>query len=126
MTCRDTIWVKYSFACYDDDMFVTGVVGIEMQCDSWMLLDMLNLISARLAEDQNGFILPQEPDRRQVDAAVPAPPPGNASSPAAFNLDSTSFMEFFVTREIKNISAGVNALIVTFGNSVLMARIIFS
>src|SRR5262245_20314598 len=43
-------------------MLIPGLIGVEMQCNLWMFLNMLNLKSIRLAEDQDGIIFPHKPN----------------------------------------------------------------
>src|SRR5919108_3992587 len=55
--------INESLACKNDDLPVSGFIGIEMQSDLWVVLNVRDFISPCLTEDQERIILPEEPDR---------------------------------------------------------------
>src|SRR5919109_2225216 len=57
------IHINESLACKNDDLPVSGFIGIEMQSDLWVVLNVRDFISPCLTEDQERIILPEEPDR---------------------------------------------------------------
>src|SRR5215216_580732 len=63
---RSTIRVNYCFTSEHDYMFIAGFICIEMQGNLWMYCNMFYLVRTRLAENQEGIIFPNKPNRTRL------------------------------------------------------------